>query len=357
VRKVMVLLVGISMWLGGVVSPPSSEAQFSLCNLNGPYTGSSVGEAGGFEQVLFSITFDCAHATFTAVITLRHQGGGATTVTKTGSFAVDLNGIVFIEIPGVVRLTGLVGQLVGGIAHTVSFTGSFAFEEPIVLAGSLHRLDGQGLIGPPGDPGPQGQPGPQGPAGPQGPPGDPGPQGQQGPPGLGPPGLQGPQGDPGPQGLAGSQGPQGQQGEQGPSRLIFIYRSSSNLPTGLGNLGIGIYGNTNAATDTTVNTGASAEAASQTPAQTGVLSNFSCLVQTAPALGEEILWILRKDEGVGIGTTSIECLLSGDGSKRTCTTTPLGLGVFNGDRIAIVVTFTGTPATGANSCTVEFQPL
>ena len=393
-RRAMVVMVGIMAMVGVVSGPPPAEATLNSCSLNGSYVLSGLGEAAGFLETVGTLIFTpnaaCTAGALGGFVTIRKQGAAATGFTPAGTYTVDSVGVVTATIPGVIDLVGIISlvassDMVANSIHlVVTFTGPqvlaltatrsaptaglIGATGPTGAAGATGPTGAAGPAGPTGTQGPIGAQGIAGPTGPAGPPGAQGPQGPQG--GAGSPGSTGPTGPQGgigpvgaagPAGPTGATGPTGPTGSAGPSKLVFIYRSTTAV---VDSQFLRIYGNTNVAVtiDPTVT-----EAASETPAQAGTLSNFTCVVETAPAgplpgPQQVVIWHLRKNEAQPVevlppnaGNNAIRCDLNGDGVTRTCTANGT-LTVATGDRIAILTTLSNAPATGNNSCAVEFAP-
>jgi hypothetical protein len=382
VRRAVVLLVGIVAMLGLVNGPPRVEAALSSCSLNGTYILSGLGEAAGFLETVGSLVFTpngaCTGGTLGGLVTIRHQGAAATNFAPTGTYSVDVNGVVSATVPGIIDLIGFVSLVSNdAVANSVHLVVTFTGPQVLALAATRSVPTGalQGAPGPSGSTGPAG---PQGVAGPTGPAGPAGPTGAQGPAGSvgtqgpqGPQGAQGPVGTPGPQGQVGPQGPQGLQGSQGlqgqagatgptgpggigatgptgvagPSKLIFGYRSLTPLADGQFFV---VYGNTNLVTSFTQTT---TVVDNEVAAQAGTASNLSCVVANAVTLGSGNKWrfALTVDE-----TGTLICEI-GD-NQRTCSNSG-STTIATGQRVTLQLTKIGTPpASGNNSCTFEFQP-
>lgn len=150
-RKAMVVMVGIVTVLGFVVGPPYSEAVDS-CTLNGNYSFSALGEAGGFIEVMGIFNFNpfggCTGGDFTADLTLKRQGGAGAPVVVAGTYFVGfVDERISLTVPGVIGLTGLPSQVAGGVANAFNFVARFEQGEPIVLAGSAFRQTLSGSAG------------------------------------------------------------------------------------------------------------------------------------------------------------------------------------------------------------------
>jgi len=174
VRKAIVVMAGIMMVIGMLVSPPQSEAATNSCSLDGTYVFSGLGEAGGFFEVLGSLVFTpskplCIAGTFTGFVTIQHQGQPVENfiVPPTSIYNVTNDGRFTGNSP-VLNLVGEVSMVAGDpIANAVSIVA--AFNTGSVFAATLLNKFPVGLEGPQGEPGPQGPTGATGATGPPGP--------------------------------------------------------------------------------------------------------------------------------------------------------------------------------------------
>jgi len=224
VRKAMVVMVGLMLG-GGLVLSPAPARAIDSCSADGAYNLSGLGEAAGFLEVVGTLTFtpngSCTAGTLGGFITIRHQGAAATNFVPTGTYTVDSSGVLTASVPGIIDLVGLIA-LIGSDGKANSIHLVVTLTGPQVLGVTATRITptglGSGPTGPTGPAGPTGAAGPAGPAGSQGVAGVTGPAGPTGPGGpVGPTGPAGPAGGPGPAGPAGAQGPAGATGPAGPA--------------------------------------------------------------------------------------------------------------------------------------------
>jgi len=153
VRKAIVVMAGIMMVIGMLVSPPQSEAATNSCSLDGTYVFSGLGEAGGFFEVLGSLVFTpskplCIAGTFTGFVTIQHQGQPVENfiVPPTSIYNVTNDGRFTGNSP-VLNLVGEVSMVAGDpIANAVSIVA--AFNTGSVFAATLLNKFPVGLEGP-----------------------------------------------------------------------------------------------------------------------------------------------------------------------------------------------------------------
>ena len=231
----MVVMAGLMLG-GGLVLSPAPARAISSCSANGAYNLSGLGEAGGFLEIVGTLSFApngaCTGGTLGGFITIRHQGAAATNFVPTGTYTVDSSGLVTASVPGIIDLIGLIA-LIGsdGTANSIHLVVTLTGPQVLgvtatritpfglgAATGATGSTGAAGLTGAAGPQGAQGLAGDTGPAGAVGPTGPPGPTGPAGPTGPGgPQGAQGPAGAPGATGVAGSTGPTGPTGATGPT--------------------------------------------------------------------------------------------------------------------------------------------
>ena len=324
------LVVGAAILLLG---SPKAHAQVTNCFLNGVYVVGASIDAPPFDQFLGVFIFTpgpCGGPGSVNILgTIVQASGPAIPVSANGlPYTVDSMGSLAIQLNATTVISGLLGHIGNGVAHSIV----------LVISSGTGRFTATAFLqtGSPGPPGPAGATGPAGPTGPTGPTGATG--------DIGPAGPTGPQGPTGSTGLTGSTGPAGPPGPAGPASPGSVILGGTGaatfgnvlqtifcVPSGL-TLGLGV--GCNLATDLPGMTRFPAPRA-------GTITAFYLQLSGDPGAG--CLYSASVTKANPAGTVALAvagCSVTGTGAppgNRACNA-PAGVGVLAGDELGIVLT-------------------
>jgi len=111
-------LVVVTVLALGLAGLPSRTEAADSCSLNGTYTVSGLGEAGGLLNAVGTLTFApnlaCTGGTVGGAITYMFQGLPPASFTPVGTYSVTSTGAITLTLPGVIDLVGVLSLERGG---------------------------------------------------------------------------------------------------------------------------------------------------------------------------------------------------------------------------------------------------
>lgn len=227
-----------SQWVSGacalvataalLLTAPAAHAVIDACSLNGAYNTAASVDTPPSDQLLGVWTFTPGACDGAGAVVFSGSfipaGGNGVAITLTGlTYTIDGLGLLHIPLDPNNIISGLVGQLVDGVAQSFVYVVN---PGTVRMSGVAVRQTGSlGATGPTGPAGATGGTGATGPTGADGPTGPTGPTGATGP--TGPTGPTGVAGGPGLQGVPGNTGPTGPQGPTGAGTGAILVGSTA----------------------------------------------------------------------------------------------------------------------------------